>query len=149
MIGPSSLFSFVGSWDLTREIRHEDGRVNHMTGTCTFTRSGPRLLQDEWGWLETEEGRFQASRRYIWKEAERALDVFFADMRPFHSIPLSVPRPQATHVCPPDTYRVAYEFADWPVWHATWSVSGPCKAYVMESRFCPTEGSRHLATTPA
>ncbi len=135
MNGPTSLFSFVGVWDLSREIRHADGRIDRLTGKCKFTRSGPQLLQDEWGWLETASGRFRATRRYVWKEAESQLNVYFKDMRPFHNVPLGVERPEAIHLCPPDRYEVAYDFSDWPVWGTVWTVEGPSKAYEMESRF--------------
>lgn len=137
--GPASLFSFVGRWSLTREIRHADGRIDRMTGTCTFARSGPQVLQDEEGWLETGSGRFRASRRYVWKEARGQLNVHFADMRPFHSIPLGVLRPETVHLCAPDRYQVAYDFANWPVWCSVWTVEGPRKAYEMESRFALEE----------
>ncbi len=135
--GPSSLWSFAGAWALERVIRHGDGRTDRLSGTCRFTRSGPRLLQDEDGWLETAEGRFQATRRYIRAEAGGRLDVHFDDMRPFHSIPLGEERPETVHLCPPDRYQVAYEFSDWPVWRTIWTVEGPRKSYQMESRFSP------------
>lgn len=135
--GPGSLWAFVGVWSLEREIHHGDGRIDRLTGQCRFTRSGPKVLQDETGWLETEQGRFQASRRYVWKEAKNGLQVYFADMRPFHSIPLGVAHPEAVHLCPPDRYQVAYDFIDWPRWRTVWTVEGPRKAYRMETVFSP------------
>lgn len=110
-----------------------------MQGTCTFTRSGPRLIQDERGFLETGEGRFEATRRYVWTEAQGRLDVHFDDMRPFHSIPLGVARPETTYLCPPDRYSVSYDFSRWPDWQSTWTVEGPRKSYVMTNRFSPAD----------
>ena len=116
MTGPSSLFSFLGTWELSREICHADGRIDRLQGSCAFTRSGPHLLQDEWGLLETSAGQFRATRRYVWKEAEGQLNVFFQDMRPFHSVQLGVERPETIHLCAPDRYAVVYDFTRWPNW---------------------------------
>ena len=145
-VGPRSLWALAGNWMLWREIRHADGRVDRLEGACTFTRSGPRLLQDETGWLETAQGRFQATRRYVWAEAQGRLDVHFEDMRPFHTIPLGEDQPETVHLCPPDRYQVAYDFTDWPRWRTLWSVEGPRKSYEMESRFAPAEEIGHLAS---
>ena len=131
--GPASLWAFTGAWTIEREIRHADGRADRLTGTCRFTRSGPRLLQDETGWLETAEGRFQASRRYVWAEKAGRLEVYFQDMRPFHSIPIGVVRPETVHLCPPDRYEVHYDFSEWPDWRTVWTVEGPRKSYLMET----------------
>ncbi|MEM7719536.1 MAG: DUF6314 family protein, partial [Pseudomonadota bacterium] len=135
--GPSSIWSFAGDWTLQRRIDHSDGRVDHLSGTCRFERAGPRLIQDELGWLETSTGRFQATRRYVWTEAGGRLDVFFDDMRPFHAIPLGEVRPETVHLCPPDRYHVAYDFSSWPEWRTVWSVEGPRKTYRMSSHFAP------------
>ena len=145
--GPGSLWALVGAWSLAREICHSDGRIDRFNGNCRFTRSGPRLLQDEDGWLETSEGRFQATRRYVWAEADGRLDVHFDDMRPFHSIPLGASHPETVHLCPPDRYQVTYDFSEWPRWTTTWTVEGPRKAYEMRSRFIPEDHARHLAST--
>ena len=120
---------------MTRTIEHADGRVDRLTGRCRFTRSVPRLLQDEEGWLETAEGRFQASRRYVWGEKPGRLEVHFHDMRPFHSIPLGVAHPETVHLCRPDRYEVVYDFSNWPDWRTVWTVEGPRKSYRMETSY--------------
>ncbi len=147
--GPGSLWAFTGVWKLDRTIRHEDGRIDRFTGDCTFTRTGPRLVQEETGWLETSEGSFQGSRRYIWSEREGRLEVHFDDMRPFHMIPIGQSRPETVHLCPPDRYQVAYDFTQWPIWRTTWVVEGPRKDYCMESVFTPAVASAHLASANA
>ncbi|MEM9425336.1 MAG: DUF6314 family protein [Pseudomonadota bacterium] len=149
MAGLVSLFALAGGWELQRVITHDDGRTDRLTGTCRFTRSGPRLLQDEDGWLETTQGRFQASRRYVWGENNGRVEVFFADMRPFHSIPLGEAKPETVHLCPPDRYHVAYDFTAWPQWSTVWTVEGPRKDYVMKTRFTPDEGGGQLASARA
>lgn len=149
MSGPSSLWAFTGDWKITREIAHAGGQMDRLTGTCRFTRTGPRLLQDEAGWLETAEGRFQASRRYVWGESNGRIEVSFADMRPFHSIPLGEACPETVHLCPPDRYHVAYDFTGWPAWRTVWTVEGPRKDYVMATRFAPADGAAHLVSAEA
>lgn len=133
--GPASLWAFAGTWAMARTIEHAGGQIDRLVGSCRFTRSGPRLLQDEEGLLETAQGRFQASRRYVWAEKSGWLEVYFQDMRPFHSIPLGVAHPETVHLCPPDRYQVVYDFSDWPDWRTVWTVEGPRKSYRMETAF--------------
>ena len=138
--GLTSLSRLHGRWRLSREVRHGDGRIDRLRGSCTFTRSGPRLIQDERGTLETAEGRFEAARRYVWTESNGWLHIHFADMRPFLAIPMNVARPETTYLCPPDRYAVTFDFGLWPDWQSVWTVEGPRKSYVMTSRFSPEEG---------
>lgn len=135
MGGLTSLWELEGLWRLERDIVHADGTGARFEGECLFTRTGPRLLQEETGTLVTSTGRFAGSRRYVWSADEGRLVLHFEDMRPFHDISLGTPRPTARHDCPPDVYRVAYDFSRWPDWQATWRVTGPRKAYVMESTY--------------
>ena len=135
--GLSSLSRLIGDWTLARRIVHVDGREDRFEGRCAFKRSGPRVIQTEVGVLETDAGRFEASRRYVWTENDGRAEVYFDDMRPFHAIPLGVQRPDTIHLCPPDRYAVAYDFSAWPEWQSTWTVEGPRKSYVMTNRFAP------------
>ena len=128
-----------GDWRLRREVRHASGQVDKLLGICRFTRSGLRLIQEERGTLETAQGRFEATRRYVWAETDGELQVFFEDMRPFLSIPKAVPMPQATHFCDPDRYDVVFDFTLWPSWETVWRVEGPRKGYVMTSHFAPDD----------
>jgi hypothetical protein len=143
--GPASLWAFQGEWTLDRTITHADGHRDRMTGSARFHASGARLVQDETGWLEANGARLQATRRYIWAETDGRLDVYFSDMRPFHTIPLGAEAPETVHLCPPDLYQVAYDFADWPVWRTVWQVDGPRKAYRMQSTFHPAGDAALLA----
>lgn len=138
--GLHALARLQGDWRLSREIRHADGQIDRFHGVCRFARSGPRLIQDESGTLETKDGRFEATRRYVWTETEGWLHVHFADMRPFVSIPVGVARPETTHLCPPDRYAVVFDFSIWPDWESVWTVEGPRKSYVMRNRFSPMPG---------
>jgi len=141
MVGLSALWALEGRWTLLRDIAHADGSVNHLTGEVHFQRSGARLIQDETGTLVLGDRSLKATRRYIWTEINGRLDVFFDDMRPFHSVPLKVATYQTVHQCDPDHYQVAYDFSQWPNWSARWQVEGPRKDYVMTSHFAPHQRS--------
>ena len=73
-----------------------------------------------------------AKRAYCWRLVDGRVAVAFPDGRPFHAFDLT-PVAEAFHLCDPDTYRVAYDFRDWPVWRADWRVTGPRKDYRMVS----------------
>jgi hypothetical protein len=137
MAGPVSLWSFAGTWTLSRLISHAGGDEDRFAGQAVFSRSGPKLIHEETGVLETSSGRYNATRRYVWAEASGRIEVSFDDMRPFHTIPLGETRPETVHLCDPDRYHVAYDFTVWPRWRTVWTVEGPRKSYVMESAFAP------------
>ena len=133
----ASLWSLAGQWSLDRQIRHADGRENSFIGKAVFTRSGSRLIQEESGLLRFDDKALEARQRLVWKQEGSSLRVQFADMRPFHEIPMGVADPEAVHDCPPDRYHVAYDFAHWPIWRSVWTVTGPHKDYIMRSTYTP------------
>ncbi|NNE87743.1 MAG: trigger factor [Silicimonas sp.] len=137
MTGLRSLWALEGHWRLSRMIRHGDGSENRLTGNAHFRRSGARLIQDEEGTLVMGNQTMKATRRYIWTAQKGRLDVFFDDMRPFHTVLLGVATHQTVHLCDPDRYEVLYDFTDWPRWSARWQVEGPKKNYVMTSTYAP------------
>ena len=131
----TSLWDLESRWHLSRRITHGDGRIDTMAGTVDFVRSDQRLFQNETGILEVNEHRLEARQSYVWTETQDQLQVFFADFRPFHTLPLRQATPEAKHNCPPDKYHVRYDFTLWPNWKSTWTVEGPRKTYVMTSIF--------------
>ena len=133
--GLPSLWALEGRWTLTRQIRHGDGRLDRLTGQAMFARSGRQLVLTETGVLNVGDQTLEARQTYIWTEAVGRIDVYFHDQRPFHSVTLGDPAPQTEHLCAPDRYHVAYDFADWPQWSATWRVEGPRKDYEMVSTY--------------
>jgi hypothetical protein len=139
MSGLTSLWSLEGRWQLVRKIVHADGAVHRLEGEALFHRAGPRLIQDEEGALVLGNQTIKATRRYVWTASEGRLDVFFDDMRPFHSVPLHVAAPETVHLCDPDRYQVAYDFGSWPEWRSVWQVEGPRKDYVMTNVFTRIE----------
>lgn len=134
---PRSLAAFEGRWTLVRTIRHADGLEGRLEGTVTFTPAGPgRLVYDEDGVLTLGASEpLHATRRYLWREAGRQIEIAFADGRPFHALNLLAPAPSTVYLCDPDRYAVSYDFSAWPTWEATWQVEGPRKDYTMVSHY--------------
>lgn len=138
--GLPSLSALAGRWSLLRDITHDDGARHHFDGEAMFSWSGPRLIEMQTGTLDIgTQVPLKASRRYVWTNEGRRIEVLFDDMRPFHTIPTGTARPETTHLCPPDRYHVAYDFTRFPDWGAVWEVEGPRKAYRMESRYRRTD----------
>lgn len=127
------LADFEGAWTLTRTIRDDlAGSTARFDGRAIFAPDANGLAYTETGTL-TMDGQppMQAERRYHWREDGTQIAIDFDDGRFFHSFAPDVP--EATHWCDPDTYKVAYDFSEWPRWRATWNVSGPRKFYQMVS----------------
>ncbi|MGB3406237.1 MAG: DUF6314 family protein, partial [Jannaschia sp.] len=100
--------------------------------------TGPR---EDALWREVETGHlsqggpvFAARRVALWSHDGLATEVRFGDGRLFHGIGPGL-RPQATHDCPPDDYRLSYDFSAWPRWSVRWHVTGPRKAYRALTRY--------------
>lgn len=137
MAAPTSLWAFEGHWTLNREIAdHSGGPDGVFQGNAVFARAGQHLDYQETGTLALGEATpMVATRRFIWRQERGCLQIDYDDGRPFHGVPFGVDEPEATHLCAPDRYEVAYDFKDWPSWTARWQVSGPRKDYVMISRY--------------
>lgn len=130
------LAAFEGQWAFARRIEHADGMIDHAQGQACFAPDPAGLWQDEQGVLTLARGgAFRFERRYLWQAQGGLIHTRFADGRAFHDFDPALARPQASHDCAPDTYTVAYDFTDWPVWRAQWHVQGPNKAYWMITRY--------------
>nr|WP_281496124.1 DUF6314 family protein [Marivita sp. S6314] len=126
---------FEGLWQVDRVIHdHRAGSTGRFAGSATFSPIGAGLAYLETGqlWLDGHPP-FKAERRYLWRIEDDVIHVDFDDGRAFHHIPPD--QPSDRHWCDPDTYDVTYSFASWPVWHSTWDVSGPRKAYRMVTTY--------------
>ena len=134
---PRALLDFAGHWRVTREI--EDARAGtraEFDGEAWFEGDARELAYREAGRLILPgQAPMQAERRYFWRAADGDICVLFEDLRPFHEFALGISTPEAHHDCPPDSYDVRYDFADWPRWSAVWRVAGPRKDYVMRSHY--------------
>lgn len=139
MTYPQALSDFAGRWSVTRRITdHSGGPYGRFEGHAMLTPGQTtELLYAETGQLRLGDmPPFQAERRYLWRADGSAIATFFEDGRPFHRIALGAAEAHDLHDCPPDTYRVRYEFGAWPdTWTAFWDVTGPRKDYSMISEY--------------
>ena len=136
MRGPK-LSDFAGEWRIERQIKdHLAGDTLKFSGTASFTPEDDALRYLETGILQRSgQADMTASQRYLWRQTEGGIEVFFADGRFFHRLE-SAEQANAVHDCPPDFYRVAYDFSDFSRWNSRWRVTGPRKDYEMTSVYC-------------
>lgn len=136
---PQELADFAGSWQLERTISDRAGGPDgRFEGTARLSHGRNGLIYEEAGELSLAgQQPVNATRRYLWCEAVPGrIAVSFEDGRPFHEF-LLAGAAEANHFCPPDHYRVRYDFLAWPVWSARWQVTGPRKDYLLVSQFAP------------
>jgi len=133
-MGPTRAQDFLGRWQIERVIEDRLGPEGRFDGVAEICAGAANWTYHERGQLRLANGAgFGAERRYIWQPGPGGITVLFDDGRPFHHIALA--GGADTHDCPPDQYAVRYDFAHWPLWMATWRVTGPRKYYVMRSRY--------------
>jgi hypothetical protein len=133
------LEAFAGTWAIDREIEDlRAGRSGRFAGRAEFRPVPEGLAYREQGTLELGGAAMAASRAYLWRDGGAGtIEVCFDDGRLFHRFCADEPEPAAEHACPPDHYRVRYDFARWPRWRAEWRVYGPRKDYCTVTRFRP------------
>ncbi len=139
------LQSFTGLWRLERTIEDvRAGRTGRFSGEARFEPAPDGLAYREDGTLSFPGVTpMRARRRYLWRDGGAGtIDVRFEDGRFFHRFDAEDPAPAAAHDCPPDRYRVRYDFRDWPRWRAEWRVEGPRKDYGMLSEYAPQTAAR-------
>ena len=130
------LADFEGRWDVSRSITPSHGAPAQFEGQATWHPAADGLAYAETGTLRLPGAApMKAERRYHWAAD---LSVFFEDGRFFHKVPGAGGR--TTHFCDPDTYVVDYDFSDWPGMTVRWTVKGPRKSYVMETRYTRPSG---------
>lgn len=138
------LEDFGGDWRFERVIADPDGReTGRVEGLLSFTPGEGGLVAVEQGEMQLAGAApMRAERRNIWRAEGDMIAVFFGDGRPFHSFDPAQVRPEALHDCPPDIYRVRYDFSAFPLWISHWRVTGPRKDYQMTTRHLRVLASR-------
>ena len=128
---------FLGAWQIERHIYDQlSDRAGTLVGTARFVLAGGDVQYSETGTLRWGQGApMQATRTYVWKFDDKDVAVQFENGAPFHDFRLDHSAPTAAHFCRPDHYEVAYDFATFPSWSATWRVKGPRKDYEMVTNF--------------
>ena len=125
------LVDFEGRWLFDRRISHENAPDASAQGQATWSPIENGLMYVEEADLYIQgHPPMKTQRRYIWRAP---LDVFFEDDRFFHAVPAE--GGETLHDCPPDTYRVVYRFAAWPLFETVWRVTGPRKDYTMITQY--------------
>ena len=113
-----------------------NGTRGTFSGVVLFTPTGDAgLAFHEEGTMRWPTFTGPASREYILKPSRHpdALDVFFADGRPFHRMSFTPEANLDRHWCDPDTYRVTYAFEGPDRFSYTWDVRGPDKDLLLTS----------------
>lgn len=134
---PRCLADFEGRWILRRAIRDaRAGQVVRAEGVAEFRPDNKGLIYDEEVTLHIPgQAEMKGTRRYLWREMEDRIAVFFDDERYFHALTLGAAQPSDHHDCPPDSYDARYDFLRWPMWAVRWIVTGPRKSYEMETEY--------------
>ncbi len=137
LLGPAATAG-PAQWAVQRDLLD---RANGTGGT--FSGVVHFVPMDDGGLVFREEGTMRwptftgpASREYLLKGTDRpdALDVFFPDGRPFHSMSYTADANLDQHWCDPDTYRVAYTYEGPERFSYSWDVTGPRKDLLLTSR---------------
>ncbi|SFJ54227.1 DUF6314 family protein [Jannaschia pohangensis] len=131
------LAALRGEWRLVRVIRHVGGPTARFRGHATWGDGDGGLTCHEEGTLVIDGAApVTATRMTLWRAEGEGIAVAFGDGRPFHVIDWTEGhRIQAAHDCPPDDYRLTYDFGVWPNWSVRWRVRGPRKDYRALSRY--------------
>ncbi|NNF25202.1 MAG: trigger factor [Rhodobacteraceae bacterium] len=141
MSRPGSLCAFEGAWIFEREITDRRGASSgRVEGRAVYIATPDGLAYEETGQMRLGQGApMTATRRYLWKEGRAGrIAVFFEDGRAFHDFELGAAA-HGVHFCDPDTYKVAYDFENWPNWRVAWRVAGPAKDYKMVTLYRPAQ----------
>lgn len=146
LLGPAMGTGRPGTWAVERQL------LDRATGTHgTFSGVVHFSPTDDGGLAFREEGTVRwptftgpAFREYLLRPSAdtSALDVFFADGRPFHRMSFAPAASHDAHWCDPDTYRVSYTFEGPDRFGYTWDVSGPRKNLLLTSRLHRMPGGR-------
>lgn len=129
------LSEFEGRWSVARVITDaRAGLEGRFEGEAIWSPDADGLVQEERGVLHYGSAPpMQATRRYLWRQEAGALRVLFEDGRAFHTVPTD--GSTALHDCPPDTYRVQYEFNGSESFITRWRVTGPRKDAILLTQF--------------
>ena len=129
---------FRGRWQMMRIIENvPEGVIGEFWGECGFAPDGAGLTCREQGVLRFRGADYHSGRVSLWRfPGQGRIEVRYEDGRPFHDF--LADRPEATHLCGADRYRVSYDFGagnDAATWLSRWDVKGPAKDYVMTTRY--------------
>ncbi|MEM1384590.1 MAG: DUF6314 family protein [Pseudomonadota bacterium] len=130
---------FQGVWQMVRIIEDvPDGVIGEFWGDAVFSPDGEGLSCREAGVLRFRGSDYHAERTSLWRFPDNRVEVRYADGREFHDFDPS--EPEATHLCEPDRYEVAYDF-EATHFISRWQVKGPQKNYLMTTVYRRAPGT--------
>ncbi|EET47870.1 DUF6314 family protein [Thalassobium sp. R2A62] len=135
MLGPDD---FRGTWQVSRVIADAaSGTQSLFAGIAEFSEQGTdQLAYREQGQMTLPDGTtLAATRGYQWTFSKDRVWVGFEEGQPFHDFSPQGHEDGTEHLCINDLYRVRYDFAAFPVWSATYRVTGPRKDYNLRSLY--------------
>jgi hypothetical protein len=143
LLGISPAGASGGRWSVERTLFDRTaGTRGTFAGVVIFTETdddGGLRFHEEGTvrWPASGGGTFTgpATREYLLKPtgSADALDMTFADGRPFHRMSFAADASQDHHWCDPDTYRVRYSLLGPDAFSYVWDVTGPHKDLLLES----------------
>ena len=110
-----------------------DGVVRGTARTETMADGGVAWVEE--GTLTMSGQSFPATRRLILRAGDDAVDVEFADGRPFFRLDPVDEAWSATHGCGADTYTVTGRFDGPDCFEETWHAVGPTKDYRLRTTY--------------
>lgn len=138
LIGVNYLKAFLqGEWNLERRVSdHRAGQQGSLSGTAVFAAEGAGLRYREEGRLSIGgyQGPALQSYRYAFLSLGRA-EVAFSDGRFFHDLDLGAGTWRCAHLCGDDRYDGTFSALGTDCWRAIWTVTGPRKDLVLDSRY--------------
>ena len=138
-LSPAAIFNALqGDWHLTRTI----AGFGRMTGAARFcAASADTLHYHEAVEVTRDNGNTnQGYRDYVYHLKDNEIEVSFTDGKPFHRLEFTAggawPR-RATghHGCAADIYEASYRFKGPNAFSVRWTVKGPRKDYVAQTRY--------------
>ncbi|MBD8057972.1 hypothetical protein IC607_03205 [Cellulomonas sp. JH27-2] len=128
---------FVGTWSMQRDVADAlagaEGVVDGVARTESLPDGGLAWVEE--GTLTMGERSMPARRRLILRAGDDAVDVEFADGRPFFRLDPVDDTWSATHGCGADTYTVTGRFVGPDCFEETWHAVGPAKDYRLTTTY--------------
>lgn len=123
-----------GEWTITRTV----GQGGVMKGSAAFVETAPdTLAYSETGQNHLPDGTvLDFYQSYVYRNDNDGMHADFTDGRPFHTLEFeNEKRAKARHLCGNDLYEGTYAFHDEDHFTLTWSVKGPKKDFVIQTKY--------------
>jgi hypothetical protein len=144
LLAAGTLGFLRGCWHLERRLTDRtSGRRGAFTGVASFDGAddGGTLRYAERGELRFADHRGPAGRDLLLaSRPDGAVEVRFADGRPFYRLDLRAGSWHAEHVCGSDLYTVAWQVLGADLLRETWTARGPTKDFELATTLTRLRG---------